>query len=60
MEMKTAFIAGGTGGIGKEVARQLARNGYHVIIADRNKAIGNNLKNELKSNLTLSLIYFQS
>ena len=33
---KTALVTGGTDGIGKEIARGLARQGFHLIIVGRN------------------------
>ena len=37
---KTALVTGGNRGIGKEVCRQLARMGYQVFLASRDKARG--------------------
>lgn len=36
---RSALITGGTGGIGVEVARQLAAEGYRVIVADLNEEL---------------------
>ena len=36
--MKTAFIAGGNSGIGKAAAKELAKNGYSILILGRDSA----------------------
>src|SRR5437763_8871713 len=38
--MKTALVTGANKGIGREVARQLARKGFHVFIGARNRDAG--------------------
>src|SRR6266705_5200689 len=40
MESRTALITGANKGIGHEVARQLARKGFHVFIGARNRDAG--------------------
>ncbi len=40
LKMKTALITGANKGIGHEVARQLARKGFHVFIGARNRDAG--------------------
>ena len=35
MSIRTALVTGGNRGLGLETARQLARSGYHVILAAR-------------------------
>ena len=40
LRMKTALITGANKGIGHEVARQLARKGFHVFIGARNRDAG--------------------
>lgn len=44
---KTAVVTGGASGIGRAAASRLARNGWRVIIADRNDQLGGQLAAEL-------------
>lgn len=44
--MRTIVIAGGTDGIGRELALQLLRNGEHVIIIGRSSEKGEELRLE--------------
>ena len=44
--MRTIVIAGGTDGIGRELALQLIRNGEHVIIIGRSSEKGDELRLE--------------
>src|SRR5213080_969422 len=44
--MKTALVTGANKGIGYEVARQLARNGFHVFVGARNVKAGRNAARE--------------
>jgi len=46
--MKVALVTGGTDGIGKEIARGLARAGNEVIIVGRNPEKGNRATQELR------------
>src|SRR5262249_8459909 len=46
---KTALVTGGTDGIGKEIARGLARKGHEVIVVGRNSQKGMRAANELRS-----------
>jgi Short-chain dehydrogenases of various substrate specificities len=46
-EGRIALITGGNRGIGREIARQLARRGDHVIVAARNSADGERSADEL-------------
>lgn len=45
--MKTALITGANKGIGREVARQLARKGFHVFVGARNASAGRKTANEI-------------
>jgi NAD(P)-dependent dehydrogenase (short-subunit alcohol dehydrogenase family) len=45
--MKTALITGGNKGIGREVARQLARRGFHVFVGARNRDAGRKAADEI-------------
>jgi NAD(P)-dependent dehydrogenase (short-subunit alcohol dehydrogenase family) len=48
MNGKTALITGSTGGIGKEIARELARRGASVILVGRNPAEADRATYELR------------
>lgn len=50
--MKTVLITGGTGGIGQEVARQLAQLTYRVLIVGRNAVTGETLRKEIGNSCT--------
>src|SRR5947207_14809714 len=45
--MKTALITGANKGIGREVARQLAANGFHVFVGARNAKAGRKAADEI-------------
>lgn len=45
--MKTALVTGGNRGIGKEICRQLAQNGFFVILTARDAEKGKAVKTEL-------------
>lgn len=45
--MKTALITGANKGIGHEVARQLARKGFHVFVGARNRKTGRKAVDEI-------------
>jgi NAD(P)-dependent dehydrogenase (short-subunit alcohol dehydrogenase family) len=45
--MKTALITGANKGIGREVARQLARKRFHVFVSARNRAAGRKAVDEI-------------
>jgi NAD(P)-dependent dehydrogenase (short-subunit alcohol dehydrogenase family) len=45
--MKTALVTGANKGIGREVARQLARKGFHVFVAARNPDAGRKAADEI-------------
>lgn len=47
--VKTALVIGATGGIGREVCKQLANDGFNVVIHfNSNKKLANELKEEVK------------
>lgn len=49
--MKYALVTGGSGGIGSEICRALASDGYHVLIhANRNLETANALADEINNN----------
>jgi NAD(P)-dependent dehydrogenase (short-subunit alcohol dehydrogenase family) len=45
--MKAAFVTGANKGIGREVAQQLARKGFHVFVGARNRAAGREATDEI-------------
>ena len=49
MDKKICLITGANSGIGKAASIQVARNGYHVIIACRNQTRGEAALKELKN-----------
>lgn len=58
MEAKTALVTGGTGGIGKEVARGLAGRGMHVTIVGRTAEKGRRTRDELQASTGSQQIEF--
>lgn len=48
-ERKVAVVTGPTSGIGREIARELVRKNFHVVLACRDLARGNDLQESLKS-----------
>lgn len=44
---KIAVVTGATGGLGREICRELARLGAHIVLACRNEKLSNSLKDEL-------------
>ena len=48
-----AFVTGASSGIGKEMARELSRRGYDLIITGRNKNALESLEKELKTNVKI-------
>jgi NAD(P)-dependent dehydrogenase (short-subunit alcohol dehydrogenase family) len=47
-DRKTALVTGGTDGIGKEIARGLARQGFDLVIVGRNAAKGEGAARDLR------------
>lgn len=58
--MKTALITGGSAGLGKITAKELAKQGYHVIIAARDQAKGDAVVAQIKAELPESSAEFLS
>ncbi len=56
MNIKTVIVTGASGSIGKEIVRNLAINGYRVILACRNLEKGNRVIEELKSTCSQELL----
>src|ERR1700681_1870014 len=48
LDGKTALVTGGTDGIGKEIARGLAQQGFHLIIVGRNGEKGAQAEQDLR------------
>jgi len=46
---KNCLITGATGGLGKEIAKEFAKNGCNLFLTGRNNEKLNSLKNELKN-----------
>jgi NAD(P)-dependent dehydrogenase (short-subunit alcohol dehydrogenase family) len=57
-EGRTALVTGGTDGIGREVARGLARHGVKTIIVGRDQQKGRAVENELRKCSPKGEIYF--
>lgn len=58
MQDKTIFITGGTDGIGRATALELARQGMQVIIAGKNRAKGTAVCQQLKRESENPNVYF--
>lgn len=48
--MQTALVTGASSGIGRDIARELGKRGYNLIIVARNVELLNELKNEIERN----------
>lgn len=59
MNHKRAIIVGATSGIGKEVARQLVAEGWHIGIAGRREALLKELQAEAPSQISIQCIDVQ-
>ena len=46
---KNCLITGATGGLGKEIAKEFAKNGCNLFLTGRNNDKLNSLKNELEN-----------
>jgi hypothetical protein len=49
LQGKNCLITGATGGLGKEIVKEFAKNGCNLFLTGRNKEKLNSLKNELKN-----------
>ena len=52
-DIMKALITGASSGIGKDMARYLSKLGYDLILVARRKEILEELKQELKTNVTI-------
>ena len=50
LQGKNCLITGATGGLGKEIAKEFAKNGCNLLLTGRNDEKLNSLKNELENN----------
>jgi NAD(P)-dependent dehydrogenase (short-subunit alcohol dehydrogenase family) len=55
---RTALVTGGTDGIGKQIAMQLARQGVRVLIVGRDRSKGTRAEAELRHRAQQQSIYF--
>ena len=49
LQGKNCLITGATGGLGKEIVKEFAKNGCNLFLTGRNNEKLNSLKNELKN-----------
>ena len=56
---KNCLITGATGGLGKEIAKEFAKNGCNLFLTGRNNDKLNSLKNELKNSVNEIKIDFE-
>jgi len=57
---KTCFLTGATGGLGKEIAKQLIKNGYNIFLTSTNKNSLKKLKTQLNKLNNKSTIFYES
>ena len=57
--MNTFLVTGGNRGIGREIVRQLAQKGKHVILTSRNKNDGIETIEELNKEGLQNIVYHQ-
>lgn len=57
---KTCFLTGATGGLGKEIAKQLVENGYDIFLTSTNEKSLKKLKNQLNTLNNESKIFYDS
>jgi short-subunit dehydrogenase len=60
LNQKTCFLTGATGGLGKEIAKQMTRDGYNLFLTSTNKRLLKNLTEELLSINNNTKIFFDS
>ena len=56
LKNKTCFISGATGGLGSELARQLAKNNCNLFLTSTNEEKLAKLSQDLKSNFNIDVI----
>ena len=57
---KNCFLTGATGGLGKEIAKQLVKNGHNIFLTSTNKKSLKKLKNQLDTLNNDSKIFYGS
>ena len=60
LHSKNCLITGATGGLGKEIAKEFAKNGCNLFLTAQNKEKLNLLKNELELNQNSIKIDFEA
>lgn len=56
--MKYVLITGASSGIGRELAKEFARKGHHLILAARREELLKELKEELETTYQVNVLYF--